>query len=132
MNRQRQIQTVLGAIKRLEPPGRLSGLQGNACGIKSECDRASPSRQAQKAQCARLELRLDQISAILAGGDGGPALVPGKPGDSMLIKAISYRDEDLQMPPKEELPAEEKALLEQWVALGAPWPAGAVPVAHRD
>ena len=77
-------------------------------------------------------LRLDQISAILAGGDGGPALVPGKPGDSMLIKAISYRDEDLQMPPKEELPAEEKALLEQWVALGAPWPAGAVPVAHRD
>ena len=77
-------------------------------------------------------LRLDHISAILAGGDGGPALVPGKPGESMVIQAISYKDDDLQMPPKEELPAEEKALLERWVALGAPWPAGPVTAAPRD
>jgi cytochrome c553 len=77
-------------------------------------------------------LRLDHISHALTGGDGGPALVPGKPAESMLIKAIGYKDEDLQMPPKEELPAEEKALLEKWVALGAPWPAGEAAVAKRD
>ena len=77
-------------------------------------------------------LRLDHITTILAGGDGGPALVPGKPAESMLIKAISYKDEDLQMPPKEELSSEEKALLEKWIALGAPWPAGGLTVAKRD
>jgi len=77
-------------------------------------------------------LRLDHITTILAGGDSGPALVPGKPAESMLIKAISYKDEDLQMPPKEELSSEEKGLLEKWVTLGAPWPAGGLSVAKRD
>ena len=74
-------------------------------------------------------LRLDRRADLLAGGDSGPALVPGKPGDSMLIKAISYKDDALQMPPKEELAPAEKALLEKWVALGAPWPAGTEAVA---
>ncbi len=77
-------------------------------------------------------LRLDNIAHILAGGDTGPALVPGKPDDSLLIEAVRYRNEDFQMPPKEELPAKEKALLEKWVALGAPWPAGEAARAKRD
>ena len=77
-------------------------------------------------------LRLDNIAHILAGGDTGPALVPGKPDESLLVNAIRYKDEDLQMPPKEELPLAEKALLEKWVALGAPWPAGEAAKAKRD
>jgi hypothetical protein len=77
-------------------------------------------------------LRLDHISHILEGGDGGPALVPGKPEESLLVTAIGYQNEDLQMPPKEELAAEEKAVLEKWVALGAPWPAGGPAVVKRD
>ena len=67
-------------------------------------------------------LRVDSREALLAGGDSGPAMVPGKPGESRIIQAIRYEDEDLQMPPKEKLKAEEIAALEKWVALGAPDP----------
>ncbi|MBC7365369.1 MAG: PSD1 domain-containing protein [Undibacterium sp.] len=71
-------------------------------------------------------LRLDHITTMLKGGDTGPALERGQPEKSLLLEAIRYKNEDLQMPPKEELPAREVALLEKWVALGAPWPAGDV------
>lgn len=68
-------------------------------------------------------LRLDHLDRILKGGTTGPALVVGDPAKSLLVSAIHYRDEDLQMPPKEQLPPREIALLEKWIALGAPWPA---------
>ena len=48
-------------------------------------------------------LELDSRAAMLVGGEGGPAIVPGKPKDSRLIDAISYQDEDLQMPPKKSV-----------------------------
>jgi cytochrome c553 len=70
------------------------------------------------------ELRLDSIEAILAGGRTGPAIVPGKPGESLLIEAINY-GELYQMPPKSKLPPREIATLTRWVELGAPWPAHA-------
>ncbi len=56
------------------------------------------------------------------GGDNGPAIVPGQPDESLLIKAINYRS--LEMPPAERgpLPAEEIAILTKWVAVGAPDP----------
>src|SRR3954463_15878925 len=68
-------------------------------------------------------LRMDDISYINEGGDSGPALVPGKPAESLMIKAIHRTDKDFEMPPKEALPEKEIAVLEQWVKLGAPWPA---------
>src|SRR5258708_3380152 len=69
-------------------------------------------------------LRLDNIGFITEGGDSGPALVPGKPEESLMIKAIRYTDPDFQMPPKKKLSDAQIAVLEKWVALGAPWPAG--------
>src|SRR3954468_14208025 len=45
-------------------------------------------------------LRLDSAAAVLKGGDSGPALVPGKPEESRIIKGISWSDPDFQMPPK--------------------------------
>jgi mono/diheme cytochrome c family protein len=66
-------------------------------------------------------LRADSLAALLAGGDTGPAIVPGKPGESLLIDAINYGDL-YQMPPKSKLPAEEVAALTKWVEMGAPWP----------
>jgi hypothetical protein len=71
-------------------------------------------------------LRLDSREAMLRGGDGGRAVVPGKPDDSLLIHAVRY-DEELEMPPKGKLPLQEIALLEQWVRLGAPMPKLATP-----
>jgi hypothetical protein len=70
-------------------------------------------------------LRMDDISFIKEGGDSGPALVPGNPGESLMIKAIHRTDPDFEMPPKEALPPNEIAVLEKWVKLGAPWPANA-------
>jgi hypothetical protein len=68
-------------------------------------------------------LRLDTREGLLKGGDSGPALVPGEPDKSLLIKAVRYTDESLQMPPKnKKLAPEQIAALEQWVKLGAPLP----------
>ncbi len=66
-------------------------------------------------------LRLDALSTMLKGGDTGPAVVPGKPEDSLIIEAIGYND-DLRMPPKSKLPEAEVATLKRWVERGAPWP----------
>ncbi len=66
-------------------------------------------------------LRLDSLRSILAGGGNGPAVVPGKPAESLLVDAIRYGDV-VQMPPKSKLPADEIATLVKWVEIGAPWP----------
>ena len=60
---------------------------------------------------------------ILKGGETGPAVVPGKPADSLLIKAVHHTGE-LKMPEKSKLPARVIADLVRWVELGAPAPEG--------
>jgi mono/diheme cytochrome c family protein len=72
-------------------------------------------------------LRLDSRAAMLAGGDSGPAVVPGKPNESLFIKAIRYHDEP-RMPPKGKLTADQVAALTTWVEQGAVWPDAATPV----
>src|SRR5207245_700755 len=67
-------------------------------------------------------LRLDNREALLKGGNSGPAIVPGKPADSLLLKAVHYDDETLRMPPKAKLTPAEIADLEAWVKMGAPDP----------
>jgi hypothetical protein len=64
-------------------------------------------------------LTLDSRSGWAEGGDDGPAIVPGKPDESLLIKAVRYEDPDLQMPPKGKLSAAEIGVLIKWVKLGA-------------
>ncbi len=66
------------------------------------------------------DLRLDARRAILAGGESGAAVVPGKPDESLLINAVRYRS--LEMPPDRRLSKSEVAVLVEWVKLGAPWP----------
>ena len=68
-------------------------------------------------------LLLDRESGWLKGGDTEKAIVPGAPESSLLIKAIRYGDEKLQMPPKYQLDPEDLKTLERWVRNGAPGPA---------
>src|SRR5205823_7612464 len=68
------------------------------------------------------KLLLDTRDGLLKGGDTGPAVVPGKPADSWLLKAIRYAEPDLHMPPKGKLPPEVIADFEKWIAMGAPDP----------
>ena len=78
-------------------------------------------------------LFLDTRAALLAGGDEGPVLVPGKPEDSLLLKALRWTREDLHMPPKKKLPPEVIADFEKWIAMGAPDPrTGEVAKARRE
>src|SRR6185295_7913248 len=76
------------------------------------------------AEAAKLKggLLLDTRDGLRAGGESGPALVPGEPDKSLLVKAIRHKDENLKMPPKEKLPDAVIADLEKWVAMGAPDP----------
>ena len=45
-------------------------------------------------------LALDTRAGWEKGGDNGPAIIPGKPEQSLLIKAIRHEDKSLAMPPK--------------------------------
>jgi hypothetical protein len=67
------------------------------------------------------ELRLSSRADLLRGGSNGPAIVPGKPEASLLIRALRYRDSP-RMPPKGKLPERDIAVFTRWVALGLPWP----------
>jgi len=69
---------------------------------------------------AKGNLRLDAAESWLRGGDSGPAVVPGKPDESLLVSAIN-RD-GLEMPPAGKLSDEAISLLESWVKRGAPAP----------
>jgi len=75
------------------------------------------------------ELLLDSAEALAKGGKSGkPALVSGDPDASLLMEAIRYLNEDLQMPPKEPLPPQVIADFEQWIRDGAVFPESDVPV----
>lgn len=74
-----------------------------------------------EAKTLQAGLRVDSRAAMLAGGDSGPAIVPGQAEASLLIEAVQFGD-GLQMPPEGKLPAAEIALLTEWVGRGAPFP----------
>src|SRR6476469_8494128 len=73
----------------------------------------------------KADLRLDSREAALKGGENGPALVPGKPAESLLLKLVRHAEADRKMPPKDKLLDTEISSLERWIADGAPWPAPA-------
>jgi len=72
----------------------------------------------------RGQLRVDGRQYLLTGGKSGPALEPGLPDESLLIRAVRRTDEKLKMPPKAKPPLSpaEVDVLVQWVESGAPWP----------
>lgn len=70
------------------------------------------------------KLRLTSIADLLKGGESGPAIVPGKPAESLLLEAVRY--ESLEMPPDGRLDAKIVGELAKWIEDGAPWPADVV------
>ncbi len=78
------------------------------------------SAEAAAAKKLKGGLYLDTREGVLKGGDNGPAIVAGKPGDSRLVTAVRWVDQDLKMPPKTRLPESSVADLEKWIAIGAP------------
>lgn len=68
------------------------------------------------------ELTLDNRAGVLRGGKSGPAIVPGKPGESRMLRAIEHHEGGLQMPPEGRLADEVIEAFRYWIALGAPDP----------
>ena len=64
-------------------------------------------------------LSLESRPGWQKGGESGVAILPGKPDESLVIQAIRYADENMQMPPKGKLSAEAIGVLEEWVRRGA-------------
>ncbi|WP_146517555.1 PSD1 and planctomycete cytochrome C domain-containing protein [Rubripirellula amarantea] len=72
------------------------------------------------------DLLVDSRAKIREVGISGAAVVPGDLDNSLLIRAIRFDDDDLQMPPDEKLSDAEIADFEKWVAIGAPDPRSSV------
>jgi cytochrome c553 len=82
-------------------------------------------------------LRVDDRNGLLHGGGRGPAVVPGQPDRSLLLRAVRHADGAPKMPPKKALSEEQIADLTKWIADGAAWPAvkvasGGPPNARYD
>ena len=86
----------------------------------------------QAAEKVKGGLLLDSREGWQKGGDTGPAIVPGDLEKSLLIRAIRYKDKDLQMPPNDKrLSDQQIADLEAWVKMGAPDPRAAGATAEH-
>ncbi|HEX5790219.1 MAG TPA: DUF1549 domain-containing protein, partial [Luteolibacter sp.] len=78
-----------------------------------------------EARQSKGNLLLDTREGLLRGGKEGPAVVPFKPEESVLMRALSYKDKELAMPPEKKggkLPVEVIADFERWIRMGAPDP----------
>jgi cytochrome c553 len=74
-------------------------------------------------------LRLDSRDAMMKGGESGPAIVPGDPDASLLIKAIRHTQGIPKMPRSaDKLSDGDIAALAEWIKMGAPWPAASKPM----
>ena len=85
--------------------------------------RVAPILKRRCAGCHNSEMMDGGISvfdraSLLKGGPRGPAVVPGDPGRSVLVRAIRH-DSEPQMPPGPKMPAREIKILIEWVRRGA-------------
>ncbi len=65
------------------------------------------------------QLDLSHAAGWQKGGESGPAIVPGNPGESILMKAVHYSEANMEMPPKGKLASTQIALLHEWIQRGA-------------
>jgi len=75
------------------------------------------------------ELRVDSRAALRAGGETGPAVVPGRGDKSLLISALEHRA--LKMPPEKKLARSVIADFRKWIEQGAADPRDRPPTADK-
>ena len=98
-----------GALARGTDPARDILPRGRAAAPTGTASSSRRSRRCLEAECYRCHsaeaekvkggLLLDSREGLLEGGDTGPAVVPGKADESLLVQAIRHED-GLEMPPK--------------------------------
>ena len=102
---------------------RPAAAEDGALGGRVEALLAVRCLECHAGQDPQGSLALDNAAAFARGGQTGPAVVPGDADASLLVRAVRRQDPAVSpMPPDEPLSGDEIALVEAWVASGAPWP----------
>ena len=89
-------------------------------------------------QSAMAGLRVDSREGLLRGGETGPAIVPGDPEKSTLLKVVQHAEGFPRMPRgRAKLPAADIEALAEWIKGGAVWPGtgettAAAPTGSRE
>lgn len=98
--------------------------------VKFYTDQVAPVLKAHCLKChgenpkkLKGDFDLRTRAAVLKGGETGPAVVPGKPKESLLVQAVNHAKDGYAMPPGTKMKADEIAILTKWVADGLPVPA---------
>lgn len=76
-------------------------------------------------------LSLISLQAALAGGDSGPALVPGKSVESLLLSQIVGIKPRMPRGGKPLTPAQVQ-IVNKWIEAGAPWPKSRILEDHAE
>ena len=84
--------------------------------LVSHCYKCHSAESADKGKL-KGGLALDTRKGMLKGGENGASIIPGKPSESLLIKALKYSG--LEMPPTQKLPPQVIADFEKWIGDGA-------------
>ena len=128
---------LIGGITRSGPPQVQAGEAITTEQIKFFESKVRPLLSGRCFKChgkdkQKGSLRLDSRAELLAGGESGPAVVPGDVDSSLLMEAVRW--ESFEMPPDGELPDTAVTVFAKWVDMGAPWPSGVGPsgVARSD
>lgn len=137
LNRNVWIVSLLSTLT-LATPGPLAMAEPTAAQIEFFETRIRPVLVEQCYEChnstknAEGGLALDQRSATLRGGDGGPIIVPGKPAESRLLAILRHEVDGLKMPQGgAKLGPAVVADFEKWIANGAPDPRNKPPTAEE-
>ncbi len=110
----------IGTAADIIPPDQLDFFEKKVKPVLADKCYKCHSAEAGKSKGGLL---LDSREGCLKGGDTSPAVTPGDVAKSLMLTAITYKDPDLQMPPKgEKLTDKEIADLTEWVKMGAPDP----------
>jgi len=112
------IAALLLALQAPDPEG-VAHFESRIRPVLAEKCYACHSARAEK---LKGDLLLDTRAGVLKGGLSGPAIVPGRPEESLLLKAIRRADPELKMPPKEKLDDRTIADFEAWIRRGSPDP----------
>jgi len=92
---------------------------------------ACHSAEAAKAGKLKGGLFLDTREGIIKGGESGPAVVPGKTSEGLLLKSMRHASDAPRMPPSGKLPGAVVADFEAWIKMGAPDPRKGAPSAVK-
>lgn len=126
----------LVAVAMLLPLTSLNAQQPSAAQLKFFETKIRPALVKYCYECHSVEggggragLLVDSRAGLSEGGDSGPAIVPGKPDESLLWEAINW--DSYEMPPSEKMPAKVIASFKQWIEMGAPDPRERELLVHK-